>query len=76
MKSMTKKIKSLSKLSVIFLVLLFSIFGFLFYRKYFFHSVSIRGAGNDLGQFSYKLRMEILFGKENHGNQRKAFICF
>ena len=52
MKSMTKKIKSLSKLSVILLVLLFSIFGFLFYRKYFFHSVSIRGAGNDLGQFS------------------------
>lgn len=52
MKSIKKKIRSLSKVSILLLVLLFSVFGFLFYRKYFFHSVNMRDSGNDLGQFS------------------------
>ena len=52
MKSIKERFCSLSKLSVLILVLLFCLFGFLFCRKYFFHSVSMRGAGNDLGQFS------------------------
>ena len=52
MKSIKRRFRALSKLSVLFLVLLFSLFGFLFYRKYFFHSVSMRNTGNDLGQFS------------------------
>ena len=52
MKSVKKKIRSLAKVSILLLVLLFSVFGFLFYRKYFFHSVNMRDAGNDLGQFS------------------------